>query len=217
MGIHKDNWPATVGIVTGILAKEVVVGTLDSIYSSIDNQNIGGEQVEAEYNLIGGLIEAAQTIPVNLADALKNISDPLGLGVLDDTYSQTLAAETQAVSTATFGAMVSRFDGKIGAFAYLLFILLYFPCVAAFGAMLRDVGKTWAIVGALWATGLAYFSATMFYQVGTFMLHPLSSLLWIGMSILILFGSVFMLMKTGKNARNMVIPIITQSDCRHCK
>jgi Fe2+ transport system protein B len=30
MGIEQDNWPATVGIITGILAKEVVVGTLDS-------------------------------------------------------------------------------------------------------------------------------------------------------------------------------------------
>ncbi|TAK76362.1 MAG: Fe(2+) transporter permease subunit FeoB, partial [Gammaproteobacteria bacterium] len=29
MGLHTDNWPATVGLVTGILAKEVVVGTLN--------------------------------------------------------------------------------------------------------------------------------------------------------------------------------------------
>jgi hypothetical protein len=48
--------------------------------------------------------------------------------VLDDTHSQASAARSQEVSTETFGAMVSRFDGKIGAFAYLLFILLYFPC-----------------------------------------------------------------------------------------
>jgi len=38
--------------------------------------------------------------------------------------------------------MVSRFNGKIGAFAYLLFILLYFPCVAAFGAMIRKAEKS---------------------------------------------------------------------------
>jgi ferrous iron transport protein B len=31
MGIEQDNWPATVGIITGILAKEVVVGTLGEI------------------------------------------------------------------------------------------------------------------------------------------------------------------------------------------
>ena len=217
MGIHEDNWPATVGIVTGILAKEVVVGTLDSLYSSIDNEEtVELEQVNG-YDLVGGLTEAIETIPVNLGDALQNLSDPLGLGVLDDTHSQDLAAESQEVSASTFGAMVSRFDGKVGAFSYLLFILLYFPCVAAFGAMVREVGKTWAIVGALWATGLAYFSATVFYQVGTFALHPMSSLLWIGVSIAILIGSVAMLMRTGKKTKDMVIPITTESGCRHCK
>ena len=113
--------------------------------------------------------------------------------------------------------MVSRFDGKIGAFAYLLFILLYFPCVAAFGAMIREVGKPWAVVGGLWATGLAYFSATVFYQVGTFTSHPMSSLLWIGISIGILLASVTMLIRTGKKAKNMVIPITTEDNCRHCK
>jgi ferrous iron transport protein B len=35
MGIEKDNWPATVGIFTGILAKEAVVGTLDALYSQL--------------------------------------------------------------------------------------------------------------------------------------------------------------------------------------
>jgi ferrous iron transport protein B len=39
--------------------------------------------------------------------------------------------------------------------------------------MMREIGKTWALVGALWATGLAYFSATVFYQIGTFAQHPI--------------------------------------------
>ena len=33
MKFIKLNWPATVGIFTGVLAKEVVVGALDAIYS----------------------------------------------------------------------------------------------------------------------------------------------------------------------------------------
>jgi len=32
MGVKKENWPATVGIFTGILAKEAVVGTLNALY-----------------------------------------------------------------------------------------------------------------------------------------------------------------------------------------
>ena len=76
--------------------------------------------------------------------------------------------------------MTQRFDGRIGAFAYMLFILLYFPCVAALGAINREVGPRWAMFAALWTTGLAYFAAVSTYQAATFMRHPVSSSAWIG-------------------------------------
>jgi ferrous iron transport protein B len=69
MGIEQDNWPATVGIITGILAKEVVVGTLDSLYSSIDTEEGVNESKVSEYSLKDGLIQALTTIPVNLNEA----------------------------------------------------------------------------------------------------------------------------------------------------
>ncbi len=31
--IHEDNWQATVGLFTGAMAKEVVVGTLNTLYT----------------------------------------------------------------------------------------------------------------------------------------------------------------------------------------
>ena len=31
MGIEKDNWPASVGILTGLFAKEGVIGTLSGV------------------------------------------------------------------------------------------------------------------------------------------------------------------------------------------
>jgi len=217
MGIHEDNWPATVGIVTGILAKEVVVGTLDSLYSNMAAEQSGTSEQEAEYDLLGGLGEALATIPVNLGDALDNISDPLGLSILDDTHSQDLAAASQEVSTDTFGVMVSRFDGKAGAFAYLLFILLYFPCVAALGAMVREVGRGWATIGALWSTGLAYVVAVTFYQTATFSQHPTSSIFWIVFSVALLGVSIYMLMRYGSKTSKTSIPITTISNCRHCE
>jgi len=33
IGLSRDNWPATVGLFTGLFAKEAVVGTLDALYS----------------------------------------------------------------------------------------------------------------------------------------------------------------------------------------
>ena len=35
MGVKQDNWPATVGLITGTLAKEVVVGSLNTLYSQM--------------------------------------------------------------------------------------------------------------------------------------------------------------------------------------
>jgi ferrous iron transport protein B len=100
---------------------------------------------------------------------LGNLGDPLGFGAID---------EEQAVSSATFIAMNQHFDGKVGAFAYLLFILMYFPCIAATGAMYREVGSRWASLGVAWSTGLGYGAATLFYQLATFSQHPAQSLLW---------------------------------------
>jgi ferrous iron transport protein B len=197
MGLEKDNWPATVGIISGLLAKEVVVGTLDALYSELENTTTEAN-TEEDFNLLQGLADAVATIPSNLADAAGNLADPLGLGAIEDVELPATAAAAQEVDVATFGAMVSRFDGKIGAFAYLLFILLYFPCMAATGAMAREVGRDWALVGVLWTTGLAYTVSVIFYQLATFSRHPMQSLSWtIGLLALLAFV-VFLFAQAGK-------------------
>jgi hypothetical protein len=63
------------------------------------------------------------------------------------------AAEEQAVAYTTFGQMALRFDGRVGAFAYLLFVLMYFPCVAAMGAVYRETNAGWTAFVGLWTTG----------------------------------------------------------------
>ncbi|EDN70368.1 truncated ferrous iron transport protein B [Beggiatoa sp. PS] len=186
MGIDEENWPATVGIFTGVMAKEAVVGTLDALYAQLAIQD-AGVQTEAEaFNLWAGIMEAFATIPANLAEVSDNILDPLGINI-GDVSTATTAAEEQEVAVGTFGAMALRFDGQIGAFAYLLFILLYFPCAAATAAIYRETNMRWTIFVGTWTTGLAYLFATVFYQLGTFAQHPASSMAWTG-SLLLLFG-----------------------------
>jgi ferrous iron transport protein B len=104
--------------------------------------------------------------------------DPLGLNVgeLDNAEA---AASAQNVKMATFTAMQHSFDGQAGAFAYLLFILLYTPCIAATAAIYRETSAGWATFTVAWTTGIAYLTATLFYQTATFSQHPESSLLWI--------------------------------------
>jgi len=100
-----------------------------------------------------------------------------------DVSDQAAVAEEEEVSTGTFGAMASRFDGAAGAFAYLLFILLYFPCTAAIAAIYQESGTRWTIFVAAWTTGLGYGLATLYYQAATWVNHPGSSLAWISVVV----------------------------------
>ncbi len=175
MGISGDNWPAVVGVVSGVLAKEVVVGTLDNLYSSL---TASGQTAETTPFELGKALRAAvATIPANLSGLTRAVTDPLGLDV-GDLSDRSATAEAQGVRSGLFGAMASRFDGQIGAFAYLLFVLLYFPCVATIGAIKREAGGPWAAFVAFWTTSIAYVTATSFYQIATWSRHPGFSLGW---------------------------------------
>ncbi|HAT06513.1 MAG TPA: ferrous iron transport protein B, partial [Aeromonas salmonicida] len=182
IGVRDDNWQATVGIVTGIFAKEAVVGTLNSLYAGS-----AGDDEESEYSLVASFHEAIAAVAANLAEI--NPSDPMGISVgeLDDRQA---AAEAQEVDVSTYGNMQTHFDGAAGAFAYLLFVLLYMPCAAAMGALVRETGRQWALLTAAWCNYTAFLCATVFYQAATFAAHPEQSLFWIGsygLSLLLLW------------------------------
>ena len=193
MGLEPENWPATVGIFTGVFAKEAMVGTLNSIYSQLageDNPNKGA--AAEKFDFWGQIQEAIATIPANLAQLPNQLLDPLGLNI-GDLQDQKTAAEKQEVDLGIFGAMVKRFDGQAGAFAYLLFVLLYFPCVSATSAVYRETNAGWTAFIALWTTGMAYIVATSFYQIATFSRHPGFSLFWIVLMGLTVVGVLFTL------------------------
>lgn len=197
MGVREDNWPATVGIITGIFAKEAVVGTLNSLYAPSEGE-------DSEYNLIASLQEAVMTIPDNLAGL--NYSDPLGVEVGDLTDSSAVA-EDQEVDASIFGNLQGYFASSHAAFAYLIFILLYTPCVAAMGAYVREFGAKYARFIAVWTMGLAYGSATLYYQASHFADHPATSAAWIG-GILVVGGLTYRALKAaGKKQQTLEVQI----------
>ncbi|MCM8856757.1 MAG: Fe(2+) transporter permease subunit FeoB [Candidatus Thiodiazotropha sp.] len=178
MGIHQDNWPATVGVFTGILAKETVVGTLDALYTHLASDEAGVVESDRPFDFWQSIGDATASVPENLLGIKDLLTDPLAMDV-GDISSAEAAAQAQAVNIDVFGAMAARFDGQAGAFAYLLFILLYSPCVATIGAIRREAGPRWATFVVAWSTGIAFISASLFYQMATYADHPQSALVWI--------------------------------------
>ncbi len=192
LGIQQDNWQATVGIITGIFAKEAVVGTLNTLYQS----DAAGEDA-AEFSLWAKVTEAVETIPANLAGI--NVKDPAGLDIGDITDQQA-AAENQQVDISIYDNMQQHFAGAAGAFAYLLFVLLYMPCSAAMGALFRESGRNWAVFVAMWCNLLAFAASTLYFQVATFNSHPTTSLFWI-----VFYVGGFLLLTLGMRRRGDIL------------
>jgi len=197
MGIQQENWPAIVGIFSGLLAKEVVVGTLDAVYSSMEGHHVEDDE---EFSLSAQFSEAINVTQENLNDAIHNMGDPLGLRTLDANNNLKSAATEQEVSRALFGTLTKYFDGKIGAFSYLLFILLYTPCVAAIAAVKRETGTRWALFSVFWSLYLAYSMATSFYQVANFSEHPVQTVYWLGIFTAIFLGIWLLLRHSAKKS-----------------
>jgi ferrous iron transport protein B len=176
MGIKQDNWPATVGIFTGVFAKEVMVGTMNSLYTELANEK--ADKPSETFSFWGGIGKAFASIPTNLAKLPEKLFDPLGLNSTN-IQDEKQAAADQGVSTSTYGQMSQRFGSKTAAFTYLLFVLLYFPCVSATAALYRETNLGWTIFAACWTTGLAYWVAVFYYQTATFAQHPVATIAWI--------------------------------------
>ena len=120
IGVQPDNWPATVGIITGIFAKEAVVGTLDSLYSDVAGiENDPNDGV----TLWSSTIDAVVSIWTNAADLSSTLTDPLGITVSSYNSLDEAAAE-QEVRTGTLLTMATLFVTPFAAFCYLVFILL---------------------------------------------------------------------------------------------
>ena len=199
MGVTHENWPAAVGLFTGIFAKEAVIGTLNALYEQAARDDVAAATPAADAAPVAAaeeapglgqkLVGAVMTVPANLAELGGKLVDPLGLnvGYVDNSAA---AAEELEVDGSVFGAMQAKFGGTAAAFSYMLMILLYTPCVAALGAMRHEIGGKWTVFAAIWTTSVGYFAAIAFYQAATFADHPVSSTRWLTVTAILFIAGI---------------------------
>ena len=186
MGLTSENWPAAVGLFTGIFAKEAVVGTLDTLYSGMNTQDSSSEAEEEPFDFWAGIAESFAAIPDGFRNFGGALRDPMGVEISDDLSNTEEAAEEIEIEGSTLSAIQEHFNGKVGAYAYLLFILIYAPCVAAIAAIYRETNLRWAMFSTIYLSILAWVVSTLFYQIGTFTYNPASSAMWISIAVGIL-------------------------------
>jgi ferrous iron transport protein B len=179
IGVHEDNWQATVGLFTGAMAKEVVVGTLNTLYTA---ENIQEEEFNpADFHLGDELFSAVDY-------TWQSLKDTFSLSVLANPIEASKG--DGEMGTGAMGVMSEKFGSASAAYSYLIFVLLYIPCISVMGAIARESSRGWMGFSVLWGLNIAYSLATVYYQTVNFSQHPHYSLICI--LAVVLFNVVVM-------------------------
>ena len=109
IGITAENWPATVGLVTGLIAKEAVIGTLNSVYSQSATDMVtlfGGQAAAYAYLLFTLLYFPCASVVAVIA---KELNKKWALFAV--IWSTSIAYITAALfyQSATWHGLVSLF------------------------------------------------------------------------------------------------------------
>lgn len=78
-----------------------------------------------------------------------------------DEESAPLKEKLQSVTDADGNKVFN----PIVAYSFMLFVLLYFPCIAALVAVRREAGTKWMLFEILYTTGVAWIISFLFYQI----------------------------------------------------
>ena len=112
--------------------------------------------------LIPGIIED-DTLSFDILTSDDELIDVLPLFSDDEAFSEDSEKYTHLRQ-----AMLCEGITPIAAYAYLIFILLYFPCIATIVAIKNETGSWhWAMFAASYTTAVAWIVSALVYQIGS--------------------------------------------------
>lgn len=153
------SWEASGALVTGFVAKEVVVGTMAQIYE------VEEPEEEAEPTTFGddvGFIFAS--LGSTTMDALKAIPSIVGIDLAGGEEEEEPSDLMTAIRTGF--EQSSGGHGALAALAFMVFVLLYTPCMVAVAAEWQELGAKWTWVSIVGQLVLAWLAALVVYQGG---------------------------------------------------
>lgn len=156
------SWEATGALITGFVAKEVVVSSLSQVYGVA-----GRDQTVAPTTFVEDVREIGSTFLEASIDTVKAVPAIVGIDLLEDGVEEEQGALLTAVRESFEESSGGR--GALAALAFMVFVLLYTPCMAAVAAERHELGASWMWVSIFGQTALAWGMAVLVFQVGSLM------------------------------------------------
>jgi ferrous iron transport protein B len=161
------NWEASGALVTGFLAKEVIVSSMTQIYNAgtetdeaVEPTTLLQDVGDLGLSFVKALALTGQEF-VNIVPRTLNIVPILHVPEADFFGA---AGETEDL-TALERALTESFT-PLAALAFTVFILLYVPCMSATAAMRHEFGTRWMLLQVGYTLAVAWGASVLVYQVG---------------------------------------------------
>ena len=153
------DWRMGVGIVAGVGAKELVVSTLGVMYSGYEIAGAGDGAGDGA----GAGVGAAAGVGAGSDHVIARSASDVAISSAGDV---AVDAASRAGGHVSLSDALKHAVTPAGALAYMVFILLYFPCVATFIAIRNETGSwKWALLTAVYTIVLAWLAAFATYHL----------------------------------------------------
>ena len=87
-----------------------------------------------------------------------------------DENSQSLKEKLQEQTFRSGPKIGQKVFSPLVAFGLMVFVLIYFPCVAVVAAIRKEANWQWALFTSVYTTAIAWLAAFAIYQIGSLLL-----------------------------------------------
>ncbi|RME97276.1 MAG: ferrous iron transport protein B [Chloroflexi bacterium] len=159
------SWESSGALISGFVAKEVIVSTTAQVYHIPEPAGDAANTTTFAEDVIGiGRGFAQATL-----DTLKAVPLIVGINLFDaadDAPPTDLMATVQTSFNVTSGGF-----GALAAFAFMVFVLLYTPCMVTVAAMRQELGTKWMWLSVTGQFAIAWLAALIVFQGGRLLLQ----------------------------------------------
>jgi len=154
-----NSWEAGSALLTGFVAKEVVVSTMAQVYA-VDESSLKSEPTTF-LDDVGEIITSFVRATI---DTAKSVPLIVGINLFEDEPDEPQTALMQAIQDGFNKS--SNGHGALAALAFMVFVLIYTPCMVAVAAERQELGTKWMWFSIIGQLALAWIMAFAVFQGG---------------------------------------------------
>ena len=155
---------------------------------------------------IHGLCDVNDSILASIGSFIAPIFKPLGFGNWQSSVSlltgllakESVVASMSVIFSGDLYAVLPLHFTALSAFSFMVFVLLYTPCISVIGTMKKEFGNKMCAFSVIYQVLLAWIASFAVYNIGSLIIYN-KSYIEIFITALLLISAIFILYRSSKN------------------